>query len=170
MIPHGEIIKRAIRGGGYTIKDAATKLGMSRENLYYYLNSASIPEAFLQKVNTGLELNIVLPEWDNKLFNVKHNKHEKDSTKDALSPEWGSDKSKSPDYISTPLIKSVLTMGMLLKMSHEQLMSLLSEETNAENFKLIQEVISTKKEIEHLKEQNTTLKKYADSLEKQLRQ
>lgn len=163
MVSEGQVIKNKIQGTqGLNVSIVARKLGISSQLLDYHLKKQSPPKALKEKIFGILKDQ----EKENENYDKNHNTVE--SLQSVTHKRLNKDDKQ--DYISTPLIKSVLTMGMLLKMSHEQLMSLLSEETNAENFKLIQEVISTKKEIEHLKEQNTTLKKYADSLEKQIRQ
>lgn len=153
-------MRNHLKIAGINQEEFASKIGMSRQNLNKYFNEKVLKPRFKE----ALAANGI------KLFtNVTNESNPFDFVESLQSTNHNRLNKEDKSYI-TPLIKSVLTMGMLLKMNHEQLMSLLADETNSENFKLIQEVISTKKELEHLREQNQTLKKYAESLEKQIRQ
>lgn len=52
----GEVLKNAIRGKGLTMEQAAQKLKMSRQNLYFQLNKASVTEEFYKKAVDELGL------------------------------------------------------------------------------------------------------------------
>lgn len=54
-------LKNAIRGKGLTIEEAAEKLGISRQQLHYYLNKGKLPPDFLEKVKESLDISFSTP-------------------------------------------------------------------------------------------------------------
>ncbi len=54
----GKDFRRAIKIKGLTMEEAASKIGMTRANLYSYTNRAELENDFVQLVNTKLDIRL----------------------------------------------------------------------------------------------------------------
>lgn len=66
MSNHGKQLKLAIKGTGMTVEQAATKLDMTRQNLYGYFNRSELDDNFLQFVKAKLDIDPALIKGGNK--------------------------------------------------------------------------------------------------------
>lgn len=88
----GKDLKRAIKAEGLTIEEAATKIGMTRVNLYSYLNRAELEEEFVENVNTKLNIKLEgkgAPYPTNNSQNDTHTQELIDQLKKSLSEKDG---------------------------------------------------------------------------------
>lgn len=134
-------LKLAIRGRGMRIEDAASVLGMSRQNLYYHMNRSELEPDFIQNVKT--KLGIVLTE------------------KPKPKPDF---KNIGGKGTYTPIPGGTIELNDLILLSIEQLYSLQNEQEDLQMVKAIQQVIAYKQYAEGLERENKLLKEMIELL------
>lgn len=70
----GEELKKAIRGKGLTMDEAAEKLEISRGTLFYKLKGADTDKEFVQLVQERLGINVDMPERSSHAVGVQEKK------------------------------------------------------------------------------------------------